>query len=97
MRVGRAADYLLLALRKPLHCEGRATSPHPLCLVIWKEICSALGKSLPVLRPLPSVCVCLEFARWSGGRMFEDAQGLVLVYGLAREQGLHNVSTHAAA
>lgn len=80
---GRTGDYLPLAMRKPLHCEGRAVHPHPHPRHLARNLRRS-GEKPPTPSPLASVR--LEIALRSGGRTFEDVQGLVQVYGLAREE-----------
>lgn len=70
---------------KPLHCEGRAAPPStpPPSGHLGRNFPRA-GEKPPTLSPL--VDVCLKIARRSGGRLLEDAQGLVQVYGLVRQE-----------
>lgn len=57
---------------------------HPGTPVTEEEMWAAIGKSSPLGYPSPTRAK-------SGGRMLEEAERVIQVYGLAREEGVHNV------
>lgn len=71
------------ALHNPHPHSHSHPHPHPHPRHLGRNLPRS-GDKPPTLSPLASVR--LEIARRSGGRTFEDAQGLIQVYGLAREE-----------